>query len=191
MLVTIRFKDFYLPACCLRMLKLKQSHYTPRRRLRERRYSSYSFLTSALDGGERSASRPGRTLPPGKGHSVPIGQEAGWTPEPVWTQRLEEKSSCICRGSNLDRPVVQSVAKYYTDWGTRLLTDFRGTRIYRARIWKINSEHKITSHFQNDTENKRGVAYFELHNHTSRHKNFFFNAHGGCCCAPPLDATSF
>jgi hypothetical protein len=23
---------------------------------------------------------------------VPIGQEAGWAPEPVWTQRLEEKS---------------------------------------------------------------------------------------------------
>jgi hypothetical protein len=24
-------------------------------------------------------------LPPEKGHLVPIGQEAGWTPEPVWT----------------------------------------------------------------------------------------------------------
>ncbi|KDR19802.1 Proton-coupled folate transporter [Zootermopsis nevadensis] len=32
----------------------------------ERRYSSYSFLTSALDGGEWSASRPGRALRPGK-----------------------------------------------------------------------------------------------------------------------------
>jgi hypothetical protein len=58
----------------------------------ERRYSSYSFSTSALDGGERSASRPGRVLPPGKGSPVPIVQEAGWAPEPVWTQRLEEKS---------------------------------------------------------------------------------------------------
>jgi hypothetical protein len=43
-------------------------------------------------GGEWSASRPGRALPPGKGASVPIEQEAGWAPEPVWTQRLEEKS---------------------------------------------------------------------------------------------------
>jgi hypothetical protein len=51
----------------------------------ERRYSSYSFLTSALDGGEWSATRPGRALPP-----VPIGHEAGWAPEPVWTQRLED-----------------------------------------------------------------------------------------------------
>jgi hypothetical protein len=56
----------------------------------ETRYSSYSFMTSALDGGEWSASRPGRALPPGKEHLVPIVQEAGWDPEPVWTQRLEE-----------------------------------------------------------------------------------------------------
>jgi hypothetical protein len=55
-----------------------------------RMYSTYSFTTSALGGGEWSASLPGRALPPGKGRAVPIGQEAGWTPEPVWTQRLEE-----------------------------------------------------------------------------------------------------
>jgi hypothetical protein len=86
----------------------------------ERTYSSYSFTTSALDGGEWSQSRPGRALAPGKGHPVPIVQEGGWTLEPVWTQRLEEKDSRLCRGSNLDRPVVQSVAKHYTDWATRL-----------------------------------------------------------------------
>jgi hypothetical protein len=49
----------------------------------ERRYSSYSFTTSALDRGEWSASRPGRSLPPVKGPPVPIVQEAGWAPEPV------------------------------------------------------------------------------------------------------------
>jgi hypothetical protein len=73
----------------------------------ERRYNFYSFSTSALDGGEWSASRPGRALHPGNEPPVPIVQEAGWTPEPVWTQRLEEKSSA----SVGDRtPVVQSVA---------------------------------------------------------------------------------
>jgi hypothetical protein len=66
--------------------KKKLSHYTPRRRLGERRHSSYSFSTSALDGGEWSALHPGRALPP-----VPIVQEVGWAPEPVWT-RIEEKS---------------------------------------------------------------------------------------------------
>jgi hypothetical protein len=40
--------------------------------------------------GQRHA--PAALLPPGKGSSVPIVQEAGWTPEPVWTQRIEEKS---------------------------------------------------------------------------------------------------
>jgi hypothetical protein len=78
-------------------------------------YSSYSFTTSALDGIELSASLPGRVLPLMKGPPVPILQEAGWAPEPVWTQRLEEKCSFLCRGSNLDRPVVQPVARHCTD----------------------------------------------------------------------------
>ena len=41
-------------------------------------------MTVALEGGEWSAARPGRTLPPGK-DPVLILQEAGWTPGPVWT----------------------------------------------------------------------------------------------------------
>jgi hypothetical protein len=77
----------------------------------ERRYNSYSFSTSALDGGDWSASRPGRTLAGGK---VPPVQEAGWTPEPVWTQKLEEKSFRLCRGSKLDRLVVQPVDTLYS-----------------------------------------------------------------------------
>jgi hypothetical protein len=55
-------------------------------------YSSYSFTTSAVDGGEWSASSPGLALPPVKGLPVPTVQEAGWAPEPVWTQRVKEKS---------------------------------------------------------------------------------------------------
>jgi hypothetical protein len=40
---------------------------------------------------------PATLLPPGKGTQVPIVQEAGWAPEPVWTQRLEEKSFAPAR----------------------------------------------------------------------------------------------
>jgi hypothetical protein len=58
---------------------------------------------------------PAAFYPRGKGPTVPIGQEVGWAPEAVWTQRLEEKYFCLCRGSNLGRPVVLSVAKHYTD----------------------------------------------------------------------------
>jgi hypothetical protein len=37
-------------------------------------------MISSLDGGERSASRPGHALTPGKGPPVPTVQEAGWGP---------------------------------------------------------------------------------------------------------------
>jgi hypothetical protein len=80
--------------------------------LGDRRCSSYFFLTSALEGGEWSASRLGRALPPGKEPPVPTVEEAGWAPEPVWTQRLEEKSSA----SVGDRtPAVQSMVRQCTD----------------------------------------------------------------------------
>jgi hypothetical protein len=43
---------------------------------------------------------------------VPTVQEAGWAPEPVWTQRLEEKSLT----SASDRtPIAQPVVRHYTD----------------------------------------------------------------------------
>jgi hypothetical protein len=38
----------------------------------EKKYSSYSFLTSALDGGEWSASRPGHALSRGKDPRYPL-----------------------------------------------------------------------------------------------------------------------
>jgi hypothetical protein len=96
--------------------RVKLSHYKPWMRLGgERRYSSYSFSTLALDGGERSASCPSRALPPGKGPPVPIGQEAGWAPEPIWTQRPEEKSFASVGDQT---PVTQSVVRHYTDWAT-------------------------------------------------------------------------
>jgi hypothetical protein len=51
-------------------------------------YSSYSLTNLALVGDEWSSSRP--ALPPWKGPPVPVVQEAGWAPEPVWTKRIEE-----------------------------------------------------------------------------------------------------
>jgi hypothetical protein len=68
------------------------THTSALRRLGGGGDSSYSFTTSAQDGGEWSASRPGRALPLGKGPPLPTEQEAGWAPEPVWTQRTDEKS---------------------------------------------------------------------------------------------------
>ena len=46
------------------------------------RYSSTVSLTSALDGGEESAPRPGRFVL--EKYPVHILQEAGWAVVPVW-----------------------------------------------------------------------------------------------------------
>jgi hypothetical protein len=67
------------------VIKPKLAHYAPWRSLEERKYSSYWFLTSTMDGGVVSVT-PRPRFTPGKGPSVSIGQEAGWSPEPVWTQ---------------------------------------------------------------------------------------------------------
>jgi hypothetical protein len=106
-------------AALIAILTLKLSHYPSGRRLGERRYNFYSFSTSALDGGERSASRPGCALIPGKDPGTHwIG---GWVGIRTGLDTdARRKIFCLCRGSNIDRPGVQPVARHYTDWATRL-----------------------------------------------------------------------
>ena len=62
-------------------------------------------MTAALEGGEWSAARPGRTLPPGKTR-YPFLQEAGWAPGPIWTGGKSRPH----RDSIPDRPARSSVA---------------------------------------------------------------------------------
>jgi hypothetical protein len=99
---------------------LKLSHYTPLSHLGERKYSSCSFSTSAIGGGVWSASRTGCSLAPGKGPPVPIVQEAGSGYRAGLDTEARGKVPCLCRGSNLDRPVFQPVARHYTDLVTLL-----------------------------------------------------------------------
>jgi hypothetical protein len=91
---------------------IKPSHYSLAAAKGKRSNSFYSLLISALDGGEWSGSCPGCALHPAKGPPVPIVQEAGWTPEPVWTQRLEENS--LASAGNRT-PVVRAVVRHCTD----------------------------------------------------------------------------
>jgi hypothetical protein len=83
---------------------------------RERKYSSYSFTTSSLDG----VVTPRPRFTRGEGPPQPIVQETGWAPLPFCTQKLEEKSFRLCQWSNLDCPIIQPVARLYTDWAIRL-----------------------------------------------------------------------
>jgi hypothetical protein len=93
--------------------KVKQSRYTPWRRFGGEEYSSYSFSTSALDGGEWSASSPGRALAPGE-RTPGTHCSGGWVgPRAGLDTEDRGKILCPCRRSNPDRPVVQPVVRHY------------------------------------------------------------------------------
>ena len=66
---------------------------------------------------EGSASRPGRSLPPEK-DQVPIVQEAGWAPGPVWTGAENLASTGI---RSPDRP-VRSQSLYRLSYPAHLYT---------------------------------------------------------------------
>jgi hypothetical protein len=60
--------------------------------------------------GQRSASRPAALYP-----RALIGQDAEWGSDPIWTQRLEEKSFA---SAGKQTPVVQSIVRHGTDRAT-------------------------------------------------------------------------
>jgi len=77
-------------------------------------------MTTALEGGEGSASRPGRSLPPGKSR-YPLYRKLGG---------LQGRSGQVRKISPLsgfDPRSVQPVASRYTDWATRPTDPFIAT----------------------------------------------------------------
>jgi hypothetical protein len=98
-------------------------------------HSSYSLLTSTLDWGERSASRPGRVLPLGKETQVHIGQEAGWVSELVWAEATWQ-ILCLCRASNPGRPVC-SQTLHWLNYPSSLSSNSKFTVFYQKCL--INS----------------------------------------------------
>jgi hypothetical protein len=81
--------------------------------------------------GQRHA--PAALLPPGKGPPVPILQEAGWASEPVWTQRLEEKSFAPTRDRT---PIARPVVRHYTAWANTAPPHFTITNINLLTLFK-------------------------------------------------------
>jgi hypothetical protein len=84
------------------------------------RYRTMHYLTSALDGGEWSASRPGRFTPRERAPGVHwIG---GWVgPRAVLDAVVKRKIPTPRRESNPRTPIVQPVAQLCTDWGIMAL----------------------------------------------------------------------
>jgi hypothetical protein len=90
-------------------------------RKEERMYSSYSFRTSALDGGWVVSVMLWPRFNPGERTAGILWTEGWVVPRASLDTEDRGKISCLCWGSNLDRPVVQSVARHYTDWATPAL----------------------------------------------------------------------
>jgi hypothetical protein len=85
----------------------------------ERMYSSYSFTTSALDGGWVVSVTPQLRFNP-KERTPSTHCAGGWVdPRASLDTKLDEKSFRLCWGLNLDCPFVQSVVRHYTDWATQ------------------------------------------------------------------------
>jgi hypothetical protein len=79
----------------------------------EKMCSSCSFTTSALDGVSGQRHTLAALYPRGKKNGTHWA--GGWVaPEPIWTRRLQEITSCLCRQSNLVRPVLRSLVRHYT-----------------------------------------------------------------------------
>jgi hypothetical protein len=88
------------------------SHYTSRRRLRGE-VCSYSFLTFALYGVSGQRHAPSALYPRGKDLRYPLDRRQGGSRAGLDTE-VRGKISYLCQGSNLDRPVAQSVVRQYT-----------------------------------------------------------------------------
>jgi len=93
-------------------------------------------MTKALEGGEGSALRPGRSLPPGK-DPVPLYRRLGG---PQGRSRQVRK---ISPPPGFDPRTVQPVASRYTDWATRPTSFIKGERVYwEAEL--VNSAKEIS-----------------------------------------------
>jgi hypothetical protein len=99
---------------------LFQLSTTPWRRIGEWRYGFTNFLTSALDGGEWSASLPGRFTP--RERTPGTHRIGGWVgPRVVLDAVVKRKIPSRRRESNPRTPIVHSVRQRYTDWAITAL----------------------------------------------------------------------
>jgi hypothetical protein len=109
-------------------------------------------MTSALEGGEWSASRPGRTLPPGKTR-YPLYRRLGGP------QGRSGQVRKISPPPGYDPRTVQPVVSHYTDWATGCINcldkcvwkvmnlfNFQSMECFWTQIISINVTKFITLH---------------------------------------------
>ena len=93
-------------------IKVKWSRYRPNMAQRVGRGIALLFHDRGTRRGWVASSTPRPHFTPGK-DPVPIVQEAGWAPGPVWTGRK------ILSPPGFDPRTVQPVVSRYNDWATR------------------------------------------------------------------------
>jgi hypothetical protein len=77
-------------------------------------------------------------------------------------QRLEEKFFCLCWGLNLDCPVIQPVARHYTDWATWFITCNNTKLKLCIMIWLISKENEnITRTYKLKTTEHKHYIHVE------------------------------
>jgi hypothetical protein len=102
--------------------KLKLSHYMPWRRLEGEEVQLLLNIDLSTRWGWGVSIMPWPSFSPGEktpgSHCTGewVGPRAGLHTE------ARKKSFHLCWGSNLDRPVVQSLARHYTDWANLALS---------------------------------------------------------------------
>ena len=82
-------------------------------------------MTTALEGGEGSASRPGHSLPPGKTQYPLYRRLGGPQGRPRWVQKISPPPG-------FDPRTVQPIASCYTDWATQPTACFTPNRKSRC-----------------------------------------------------------
>jgi hypothetical protein len=108
--------------------------------LGEFRYSSTHSLTSALDGGEWSASRLGRFTP--RERAPDAHWIGGWLgPTALLDAVMKRKIPAPCRESNPRTPIVQPVAQRYTDWAITALKRIN----YKVQLTQFVKLHSFDS----------------------------------------------
>jgi hypothetical protein len=123
----------------------------------EWRYSSTYSLNSALDGGEWSASRPGRFTPRERAPGTHwIG---GWVgPRAVLDAVVKRKIPSPRRESNPRTLIVQPVAQRYTDWHVNW--SFRE----RNKLYKNREGEKCSI----ENKRRREIYYYIKHKYISQ-----------------------
>jgi hypothetical protein len=110
-------------------------------------YSSYSFLTSAVEGGKWSASRPGRAFSP-RETAQDTHCTGGWVgPRASLDAETRGKMLCPCQGSNHDRP-VHSQSLILTE-----LPDSQNCSVLVVYVCFINPVSVVNAHLNHRRRN--------------------------------------